>query len=90
MTKLASEIGEILTLQAAHGEPALLAALERAVRFGRWRAGDLRSILATNGHAPQPTTAGQALVLTLPSVPTRSLQAYRLDLGQPTSGGEVS
>jgi hypothetical protein len=90
VTKLPAEITEILTLKAAHGEPALLAALERAVAFGRWRAGDVRSILATNGSAPQPTLPGQrfgeAVVLTLPSVPTRSLDAYRLN----PSGGEVS
>jgi hypothetical protein len=44
VAKLPAEIAEILTLQAAHGEPALLAALERAVAFARWRAGDVRSI----------------------------------------------
>jgi transposase len=81
VTKLGSEIAEILTLGAAHGTDVLLTALERAVAFGRWRAADVRSILATGGHAPRPTAAGQALVLTLPSVPTRSLDAYRLDGG---------
>jgi transposase len=86
VTKLPGEISEILTLKAAHGEPALITALERAVAFRRWRAGDVRSILATNGQAPQPTPPGQALVLTLPSVPTRSLDAYRITPG----GGEVS
>ena len=55
----------------------VLAALERAVAFRRWRAADVRSILAANGQAPQPRPAGQALVLTLPQVPTRSLDAYR-------------
>ena len=84
VTKLTTEITEILTLQAAHGTEPLLAALERAVRFGRWRAADVRSILATNGQAPSPRPAGQALVLTLPTVPTRSLDAYRID------GGDVS
>jgi transposase len=84
VTKLGSEIDQILQLQAAHGSGPLLAALARAVTFGRWRAADVRSILATGGHAPQPTPPGQALVLTLPSVPTRSLDAYRLD------GGELS
>jgi transposase len=79
VTKLTTEIGEILTLQAAHGTDPLLAALERAVAFSRWRAADVRSILATNGHAPVPRPAGQALVLTLPTVPTRSLDAYRID-----------
>jgi transposase len=81
VTKLGAEIAEILTLHAAHGSGPLLAALERAVAFGRWRAADVRSILATGGHAPRPTPAGQALVLTLPSVPTRSLEAYRIDDG---------
>jgi transposase len=84
VTKLPGEIGEILTLQAAHGTQPLLAALERAVAFGRWRAADVRSILAAAGAAPTPRPAGQALVLTLPTVPTRSLDAYRID------GGDVS
>ena len=87
VTKLGTEIAEVLTLGAAHGAEPLLAALERAVAFGRWRADDVRSILATNGHAPKPTAAGQALVMTLPTVPTRSLDAYRIDA---TDGGEVS
>jgi transposase len=94
VTKLTSELAEILTLGAAHGEPALLAALERAVAFNRWRAADVRSILATNGQAPQPTSPGPAfttgVVLTLPSVPTRSLDAYRLHPGSSQGGGEVS
>jgi transposase len=92
VTKLGTEIAEILTLGAAHGAEPLLAALERAVTFGRWRAADVRSILATNGHAPRPAAAGQAfesgVVLTLPSVPTRSLDAYRIGPG--VDGGEVS
>jgi transposase len=91
VTKLGTEIGEVLTLAAAHGTGPLLAALERAVAFGRWRADDVRSILATNGHAPRPTPAGQALVMTLPSVPTRSLDAYRIPTdGAVREGGEVS
>jgi transposase len=91
VTKLPGEITEILTLKAAHGEPALVQALERAVAFSRWRAGDVRSILATNGQAPEPSAPGQALVLTLPSVPTRSLDAYRITpVGSVPEGGEVS
>jgi hypothetical protein len=76
VSNLPQQIGEILTLQAAHGDGALLAALERAAQFGRWRAGDVRSILAAAGAAPQPRTAGQALVLTLPAVPVRPLSDY--------------
>jgi hypothetical protein len=92
VTKLPSEIGEILTLHAAHGTDPLLAALERAVAFGRWRAADVRSILASAGAAPIPRLAGQSLgqavVLTLPTVPTRTLDAYRIDPS--TGGGDVS
>lgn len=49
---LAREIGEILTLQAAHGDTALIIALQRAVDFRRWRGDDVRSILAAGGAAP--------------------------------------
>lgn len=84
VTKLTGEIGEILLLKAAHGAEPLLAALERAVAFSRWRAADIRSILAAAGAAPTPRPAGRALVLTLPRVPTRSLEAYRID------GGDLS
>jgi len=76
VNKLPSELEQILTLHAAHGDTALLAALERAVAFKRWRADDVRSILAATGAAPQPRAAGQALVLTLPQVPTRPLSDY--------------
>jgi hypothetical protein len=87
VTKLTTEISEILTLVAAHGNQAVLTALERAVLFNRWRAGDVRSILATNGSAPTPTPAGQALVMTLPRVPTRSLEAYAISPGE---GGDLA
>jgi hypothetical protein len=83
VANLAREIHEILTLHAAHGDQALLGALERAVRFRRWRADDVRSILAAAGAAPQPRAAGQALVLTLPAVPTRSLNDYAIPGRQP-------
>ena len=82
VTKLPSEIGVILDLAAAHGNDAVVVALTRAVEFGRWRAGDIRSILATHGQAPTPRPAGEPLVLTLPSVPTRSLDAYRIESGE--------
>ena len=79
VNKLAGEIGQILQLAAAHGDPAVIAALGRAVQFRRWRADDVRSILAAAGAAPDPRPAGQALVLTLPQVPTRPLSAYAID-----------
>jgi transposase len=77
VSKLPTELAQILTLHAAHGHDPLLAALARAVEFGRWRADDVRSILAAAGAAPQPRPPGQALVLTLPTVPTRSLSDYK-------------
>jgi transposase len=79
VNKLASEIADILTLDRAHGRDALLAALTRAVEFGRWRAADVRSILAAGTGVPVPQPAGQALVLTLPTVPTRSLADYAIE-----------
>jgi transposase len=77
-TRLGSELVELNTLAAAHGERVFLDALSRAVAFGRWRAADVRSILAAGTGTPQPTTAGDALVLELPRVPTRPLSDYAL------------
>jgi transposase len=85
VSKLGGELADIVALKAAHGEPALLAALQRAVTYRRWRAADIRSILAAGSNAPTARTAGEPLgqVLTLPSVPTRSLQDYKI--GSPVS-----
>jgi hypothetical protein len=77
VANLPRELTEILTLQAAHGQDALIAALDRAVQFRRRRADDVRSILAAAGAAPTPRDPGQALVLTLPSVPVRPLSDYK-------------
>ena len=77
-TRLGPELAELNTLAAAHGQQAFLDALARAVAFGRWRAADVRSILAAGTGTPQPTTAGDALVLELPRVPTRPLSDYAL------------
>jgi len=79
-TRLGPELVELNTLAAAHGEQPFLDALGRAVAFGRWRAADVRSILAAGAGTPQPTTAGDALVLELPLVPTRPLSAYAINL----------
>jgi hypothetical protein len=75
-TRLGPELAELNTLRAAHGGEAFLDALGRAVAFGRWRAADVRSILAAGTGTPQPTAAGDALVLELPVVPVRPLSAY--------------
>jgi hypothetical protein len=76
-TRLGSELEILLGLGAAHGQDKLVAALRRAVAFKRFRAADVRSILAA-GTAPQPRPAGDALVLDLPTAPTRSLDAYKI------------
>jgi len=91
VSNLARELADILGLRAAHGEPALLAALERAVKFRRWRADDLRSILSAAGAAPTPRPAGEALVLTLPQVPVRPLSDYAINGAiNGAIGGDVS
>ena len=77
-TRLPAELAELNTLRAAHGEQAFPAALERAVAFGRWRAADVRSILAAGTGAPQPRKAGDALTLGLPAVPVRPLADYAI------------
>ena len=79
MTRLGPELAELAGLQAAHGRDALLAALERAVAFGRWRAADVRSILDAGAGIPQPRPAGDALVIELPKVPVRPLPACRIE-----------
>ena len=77
------------TLAAAHGTDHVTSAMARAVQFGRWRADDIRSILAAGHGVPTPTRPGQALVLTLPAVPTRSLQDYRITAPGGTAGATM-
>ncbi len=79
VNKLPTELADILTLERSYGREPLLAALQRALTFGRWRAADVRSIHAAGTGVAVPQPAGQALVLTLPSVPTRSLANYAVD-----------
>jgi transposase len=78
-TRLGPELAELAALQAAHGPDALLAALTRAITFGRWRASGVQAILAAGTGVPQPTQPGDALVIELPATASRSLDAYRLD-----------
>ena len=68
----------LFALNAAHGTQALIDALARAVAFKRFRAADVRSILAAGTSAPTTAPAGGALVVDLPVAPTRSLTAYSL------------
>lgn len=77
-TRLGSELDVILALGAAHGEEQLLAALGRAVAFQRFRAADVRSILAAGTSIPTPVPPGGALIVDLPVAGTRSLADYNL------------
>jgi len=77
-TRLGPELEELAALQAAHGSADLIAALDRAITFGRWRASGVRSILAAGSGVCQPTEPGQALVIELPTTTSRSLADYRL------------
>jgi hypothetical protein len=77
-TRLGPELAELNTLRAAHGDEVFAAALRRAVAFGRWRAADVRSILAAGPGTADPRAAGDALVLELPVVPVRPLSHYAI------------
>jgi len=79
ITSLAGDLDELAGMEAAHGKEALIAALERAVAFGRFRADDVRSILAAGTGVARPTAAGEALVLALPVVPRRPLSDYAIE-----------
>jgi hypothetical protein len=52
VSPLPREIDQILVLLAAHGDTAVITTLERATQFRRWRADDVRSILAAACAAP--------------------------------------
>jgi transposase len=78
-TRLPAHIAAIAALRDAHGPDALTAALRRAVEFRRFTADDVRAILAAGPAAPTPTAPGQHLPGQLPAVPTRTLDAYRLE-----------
>jgi hypothetical protein len=78
-SKLATELAAICELEASWGREPLIAALERAVTFRRFRASDIRSILDAGSSVPIVVAEGEALVLDLPAVPLRSLDAYRLE-----------
>ena len=81
MTMLPKEIATIVTdLLPAHQPDAVAKALTRATRFGRFRAADVRAILAIGPAAPEPAPAGNSVVVVdLPSAHVRSLDAYRIE-----------
>src|SRR5665647_801904 len=69
--RLGPELVELSALETAHGHDALLAALERATRFVRWRAVDVRSILLAGTGLPRPRSAGEPLQVDLAAAPVR-------------------
>ena len=77
-TRLGTELDVLLALGAAHGNQVLVAALARAVAFKRFRAADVRSILAAGTTAPTTVPPGGALIMDLPVAATRSLADYNL------------
>ncbi|MST31532.1 DDE-type integrase/transposase/recombinase, partial [Acidimicrobiaceae bacterium USS-CC1] len=78
-TKLGSELATITGLEAAWGRDALIAALERATTFRRFKAADIRAILDAGPAAPTVADEGGLLVTGLPQAPVRDLAAYRLE-----------
>jgi transposase len=77
--KLASELAAIVDLQAAWGPDELVAALERARTFRRFRSADVRSILEAGVGVPTLAAEGDPLDGDLPVVAVRPLDAYRLE-----------
>jgi hypothetical protein len=83
VSKLPTELAQLLTLHAAHGHDALIAALARAVALGRWRAGDVRSTSLAYSGLPHPTTweetitSNDPISAPEPTVPLRSLVGLR-------------
>jgi len=79
--RLEHELAGIVELVAVWSREAVVGALERATRFRRFKASDVRAILEAGPGLPKAARAGQQLVLDLPLVPVRSLSAYALVQG---------
>ena len=79
-TMLPKEIVAIVTeLLPAHDPEQVARALTRATRFGRFKAADVRSILAIGPAAPEPADAGDHVLVELPAAEVRGLDAYRIE-----------
>lgn len=64
----------------AHGPDAVLKAMARAVRYSRYRADDVRAILAIGPAAVEPVAPGEDLnVIDLPAAELRSFDAYKVE-----------
>jgi len=79
VSALEAEIERFEAKRVAYDPADIARALQRATRFGRFRAGDVRSILAIGPAAPEPADAGNSVVVELPAVEVRGLDAYRID-----------
>ncbi len=80
MTMLPKEIIEIVDdILPAHGPELVAKALQRAARFGRFRAADVRSILAVGTAIIEPASGGDNVVVALPAAEVRSFDAYRIE-----------
>jgi hypothetical protein len=80
MTMLPKEIVEIVTdLLPAHGPELVARAVARAARFSRFRAADVRSILAIGPAIIEPVDVGNDVVVALPTAEVRSFDAYRIE-----------
>ena len=71
--RLATELADIVTLEASWGRAALVAALERATTFRRFKAHDVRSILAWERLPPWCRRAMCSRSLRLKSHPVHSV-----------------
>jgi transposase len=76
MTSLKGDLVILNRLQRSHGSDALVAALERATQFGRFRAHDVESILLAGTGVARPTSRGDAIIVALPIVTSRPLSDY--------------
>lgn len=78
---MARELDVIVNeLIPAHGDDVVVKAMARAVKFSRFRAEDVRSILAIGPAAVEPAPAGDDLtVIDLPVGELRSFDAYRIE-----------
>ena len=79
-TMLPKEIIEIVEeLLPAHGPELVAKAVARAARFGRFKAADVRSILAIGTALPEPAAGGNSVVVELPAAHVRSFDAYAME-----------
>jgi transposase len=79
-TMLPKEIVEIVDdLIPAHGAELVAKAVARAARFGRFKAADVRSILAIGTALPEPAAGGTNVIVGLPAAQVRSFDAYRME-----------